>query len=95
MHKEKHELAGKTVRIKDHVIHFQFEKFGGQLYNIEDWWDRVSEKSWKLCQGNPACLVYALRSAKSGLPLDDEVIYGYTEDKLGHLLHILEIEEIE
>ena len=47
-----------------------------------------------VCDGNPACLVYAMRSATQDqdIPLDDEVLYGKI-GSLGHLVHISEIEE--
>jgi len=47
LHKKQSPLAGKTVRIKKHVKHFQFEDFGGSDFVVEDWWDRVSGKSWR------------------------------------------------
>jgi hypothetical protein len=43
------------------------------------------------CDGNPACLIYALRSGLMGLPTDDEVLYGKV-GIFGHLVHISEIE---
>jgi hypothetical protein len=74
-------LAGKTVRIKE----------TGDLYKVEDWWDRIAGKSWGDCDGNPACLAYALRAGGLGLPPDDEVLYGKI-GPLGHLIHMTEIE---
>ena len=46
--------------------------------------------------GNPACLVYAMRTAfsKTKVPTDNEVVYGKTDNGLGHLLHVSEIEEL-
>lgn len=91
-------LAGKTVRIKAHVLHPQVPGFGGSLYRIEDWWDRVSGMTWGFAKGNPACLIYALRIGTSNIahpetavPADDEVLYGKV-GPLGHLVHINEIE---
>jgi len=87
IHKEAHELAGKTV-----VLHClpDPDELNGKLYRIEDWWDRVAGCSWMSCQGNPACLKYALRSAREPLPTDNEVVYGKV-DGLGHLVHVTEL----
>lgn len=95
MHSEKSPLAGKTVRIKAHVTHAQVTDFGGSAYRVEDWQDRVMGKSWMFCDGNPACLVYAMRTgmSKHRVPTDDEVLYGKV-GSFGHLLHISEIEEV-
>lgn len=91
LHKDSSPLAGKTVHIKENVEHFQFPNFGGSEYRVEDWWDRVANKSWMDCDGNPACLVYAMRGAGQ-TPIDDEVLYGKVGG-FGHLVHITEIEE--
>jgi len=82
IHKEKSHLAGKHVKIKN-----------GWTILIEDWWDRLVEKSWMDMTGNPACLQYAIRISTLNVTLDNEVLYGHTEDGLGHLIHISEIEE--
>lgn len=94
IHKEPHPLAGKTARIKPGVKHPQFPNFGGSEYHIEDWWDRVAGESWQGMEGNPACLIYAIRSASARLPLDDEVLYGKV-GHFGHLVHVSELEEIK
>jgi hypothetical protein len=77
-HPEPHPLARKTVRLKLDVKHPQVPGFGGAEFRIEDWWDRVAGKSWMFCDGNPACLVYAMRTgfAETPIPTDDEVVYG-------------------
>ena len=95
-HQEASTLAGKTVTIKPHVKHPQNATFGGSQIMIEDWWDRVTGGSWMFAQGNPACLVYAMRTGLSGVavPTNDEVLYGHTEDGLGHLIHVSEIEDV-
>jgi len=92
MHAAKHPLAGKTVRIKAHVKHPQTDKFGGEEFQLEDWWDRLGRKSWRDCQGNPACMVYSARVMRSSpqLPFNDEVVYGKMRG-LGHLVHVSEL----
>lgn len=92
-HAQPHTLAGKTVRIKSHVNHPQYPTFGGSEFRVEDYWDRVAGKSWTICEGNPACLVYAMRTgmSKAPVPIDDEVLYGKIGN-LGSLVHISELE---
>lgn len=91
MHTNPHPLAGKTVTIKEGVTDpMQGAVIGGAKYRLEDWWDRIAGKSWGDCQGNPACLHYAMRSAVA-TPLDDEVVYG----KIGHFGHLVHVSEID
>ena len=95
MHEQPSPLAGKTVRIKAEAKHPQVIDFGNSEYRVEDWWDRVAGKSWmELAATNPACLVYAIRSSRNQIPIDDEVLYGKI-GHLGHLVHLSEIEETE
>jgi len=94
IHTNQSELAGKTVKIKQDVKHFQQPDFGGSDYRVEDWWDRIAGKSWRDCNGNLACIVYGIRAgmAYPSIPSDDEVLYGKV-GVLGHLVHISEIED--
>jgi len=41
---------------------------------------------WKSCDGNPACMAYCRRVMRSGLPLNDEVVYGKV-GCFGYLVH--------
>jgi hypothetical protein len=82
-HTEPHVHAGKTVTVKD-------GQFAGHEYRIEDWWDRVAGKSWMICDGNPACLEYAMRSASERSPIDDEVFYGKI-GPFGKLIHVSQL----
>ncbi len=93
LHATSSDFAGKTVKIKPGVKHPQVSDFGGSEYRVEDWWDRVSEGSWMDAKGNPACLVYAMRTgfSENPTPMDDEVLYGKV-GMFGHLVHISEIE---
>ena len=91
LHSEKSPLAGKKVKIKESAKHLQVPNFGGSEVVVEDWWDAVAGKSWMDCNGNPACLVYAMRSAGQ-TPIDDEVVYAKLNG-IGHLVHISEIQE--
>lgn len=92
IHLEKHPMAGKVMRIKKNVKHFQYADFGGSEFLVDDWWDRVAGKSWMFCDGNPACLIYAMRSAGENLPTDNNVLYGKV-GLYGSLVHISELEE--
>lgn len=94
MHNEAHELAGKTVKLKD-TIPSDPDGLAGQDFRLEDWWDHLTGGSWMFAQGNPACLKYAMRSSLQSppLPLDDEVVYGKV-GAFGHLIHVSELGEI-
>ena len=93
MHEESSPLARTTVRIREDVKHPQYPEFGGAEFHVEDWWDRLGGKSWMDCDGNPACLIYAVRSANADprLPLDNEVLYG----KVGHFGSLVHVSELE
>jgi hypothetical protein len=96
MHTQESPLKGQTVHIKKDVTHFQDANFGGSEFIVEDWWDKLEQKSWMWCDGNPGCLVYAMRStfqAARFIPIDDEVLYGHTpKNGLGHLVHVSELD---
>lgn len=66
---------------------------GEQQYRVEDWWDHQSVYggSWMDATGNPAALKYAARSGVSGIPCDDEVVYGHWANGIGDLVHVSEI----
>jgi hypothetical protein len=88
-------FAGKRIQLTEKAFHDlgSNEKY---IY-IEDWWDRVYGESWMHICGNPACLGYAIRSAKVKLPIDDEVLYGKI-GIFGYIVHeteLLPIQEIK
>lgn len=62
----------------------------GATIKIEDTWVNVYGSSWMWAQGNPACMIYAMRSAASELPVDDDVWYGKING-LGYLVHESEL----
>jgi len=88
MHKEKSPIAGSFMFIKSGV-----PELGDKIIHIEDWWDRISGKSWMFCVGNPAAMNYGIRSGLNGLPIDDEVVYGHING-LGFLVHISELDTV-
>lgn len=90
MTRPKHELAGKRVKLKCKPSP---DKLDGQIFLVEDWQVNVFGKSWMLCDGNPACLKYAMRSAFADLPTDNEVVYGKI-GPFGHLVHVSELGEV-
>ena len=88
-HTTAHYLADKCVRLIGTALD---ERQVDQVYVVEDWWDRLAGKSWMVCDGNPACMLYAIRGGFGGLPADNEVVYGKING-LGHLIHVSELGE--
>ena len=89
IHSKSHPLSGQTVRLKDGICHPQYNMNGGE-FKVEDWWDRVTGGSWMNANGNPAAIIFAIRSAGVGLPTDGEVVYGKFKG-MGVIIHASEI----
>lgn len=89
-HDKKAEVAGAWVKVKPDVSHPQFN-LGGTWVRVEDWWDHLTGKSWMFSDGNPAAIIYALRTVGTA-PIDDEVLYAKHENGLGVLVHVSELE---
>lgn len=85
-----HPLAGKKVILNCKPCP---DDLNGKIFDVEDWWHNISGQSWMNCNGNPACLKYAMRSAFAGLPTDNDVVYGKV-GLFGHLVHVSEIGEV-
>ena len=85
-----HELSGKTVTLNCKP---DPDNLNGQEFTVEDWQENVMGKPWIVCDGNPACIKYAMRSSLSGLPIDNEVVYGKVGG-YGHLIHVSEFGEV-
>lgn len=94
MHRESHPLAGQSVVLNDNVARDVMQGLvkPGKIYQLEDWWDRISGNSWMNAGGNFAAMHYAARSAFE-LPMDDEVVYGHIGN-LGHIVHISELGDV-
>lgn len=90
MIRDTHPLAGKTVILKCKP---DPDNLNGQKFVVEDWQINVLGKSWMICNGNPAALKYAMRSAFAKLPIDDEVVYGKV-GAFGHIVHVSELGEV-
>lgn len=88
-------------RIKGDSKYFK-DKYGtsNPVITIEDDHEKVFGKWWGFMNGNPACLLYAVRSPVDNLPMDNagtgKVFYGHVGKlELGELVHISELEEIK
>lgn len=92
-HTESHPLARQTVVLNEKAADAaRGVVVAGEEFVIEDWWDKLTGKSWMFSDGNPAALQYAMRSglADGAIPLDDEVVYGKIGN-FGHLVHVSEL----
>lgn len=78
IHSAESPLANRSVPI------VKGELAGAEI-RVEEWWDRIAGRSWMSCDGNPACMIYAMRDLDT--PLDDEVIYGKV-GSYGTLVHV-------
>lgn len=91
-HNDSHPLAHSQVQVQFKGGHPQVpgSDTGPVNFDLEDWWDTLTGKSWMYSDGNPAAIVYAMRSGMAGLPTDDEVVYGKVGG-FGHLVHTSEL----
>lgn len=84
---------GQTYQIKGSSEYFK-NKYGtpNPFITIEgkDW--EVFGKRWGSMTGNPACLMYAIRS--TGIPITGQVYYGKV-DGLGEVVHESELGEVK
>lgn len=78
--------AGQTITVDMHG----FRGMNQVEYEVEDWWDHLTGKSWMDSDGNPAALQYAVRSGAAGNPINDEVLYGKI-NYIGYLVHVSDI----
>lgn len=93
MHSDSHPLAGRTVLLAPGVTDpARGLVTGGRPFQVEDWWDHLTSRSWMEAGNNPAALQYAIRSGMAHLPIDDDVIYGKI-DECGHLVHASELSD--
>jgi hypothetical protein len=86
----KYKIRGKSK--------YFLEKYGmnNPVIEIEDLWINVSGESWMQSNGNPACLLFAIRTGLSGEKYsysDDKVYYGKIGG-MGELVCEDELEEI-
>ncbi len=83
IHPDRHPQAGTSVTI-------DIPEIGAGEYWIEDWWDRAAGMSWMVADGNFAAMNYGMRAGLSGLPTDNEVVYGHL-GSAGHIIHVSEL----
>jgi len=92
--RERHPLAGTMVKVHP-APGTEFENLQqGANFLIEDWYENVNGELWKASarRGIWAAVHYATRATGSGLPHDDEVVYGHIGE-LGYLVHVSELEQ--
>lgn len=90
--REKHPLAGQTVRLKDGIGKFLQGDAGGAEFRVEDWAENVLGRSVWAANGNPGAIEYAIRTGTNGkhTPIDNNVVYGKV-GLFGHFVHDSEI----
>lgn len=89
----------KEYKIIGHSEYFK-KKYGtsNPTIIIEGEHKRIFGGWWGMKEGNPACLLYAMRSASEDLPTDspnDDVVYYGKIGILGELVHINELKEMK
>lgn len=97
-HDEPHPKAGQMVTIsplggREHQLLVE-----GVEAHVQDWWDRLYQKSWRDSNGIIAAANYGYRMGRVLGPLDDEVVYVKIKQpdsslSLGYLVHQSEIIE--
>lgn len=95
IHEKRHALCGRLVYLRNPIEDPMTGQMVGRI-EVEDWWDRVAGYGWQESEshGNIAARVYGVRAEVHGLPLDDNVVYGYDDGGFGHLIHTLEINAV-
>ena len=93
-------ILGKKYRIKGKSIYFK-EKYGtsNPLIEIEDTDRKVFGGSFLMQRGNPACMLFEVRSRVEGVAMLGEVYYGKIKigenrGSLGELVSENELEEV-
>lgn len=84
-------VKGKTYMVKAE----KFKEFDEDMeFRLEGTDREVFGGSWGDQQGNPTCLIYAVRSGLGDLPWSGNVFYGKIYG-MGHLVHESELYEKE
>lgn len=92
MHAEKSEFADQIITVNFRGNGASGTLCGEHQIKVDDWWDHLTGSSWMRADGNFAALMYGLRSGFSGIPIDDEVLYGHdVNSHRGHLFHLSEV----
>lgn len=71
---------------------FSGRDLSNQRFIVEDWWENVYGRSWMVSDGNPAAMIYGIRTGmkRGTVPSDNNVVYGKI-DGMGYLLHVSEL----
>ena len=93
----KYENAGKRMKLRGTFT----DHMGGTHDEVlvEDYWINLEGRSWMDCNGNPACMIYGIRTGLTqglhgeGIPTDDHVVYGKT-GRFGNLFHVSELGDV-
>lgn len=85
----------KEYKIKGSSKYFK-EKYGtsNPVIRIEDDHEKVFGGWWGVQNGNPACMLFGMRSGFEGIPNNGKVYYGHIHS-MGELVHENELEEIQ
>ena len=67
-------------------------RFAGQTVKVRNEIPKFGGLSWMDSNGNPAAMMYAIRTGSQGfdVPIDNEVVYGKI-GSLGYLFHVSEL----
>jgi hypothetical protein len=84
------DYAGKTFTLSKAEDPAQGQVVTGAEYRVEGFWKDITGRSWMVSDGNPAAMHYGMRAGFTGLPIDDNVLYGKI-GSLGHLVHVSEL----
>lgn len=89
------ELKPGKYRIKGSSKYFK-DKYGtsNPEFELEADSRKLWPGGWGMAQGNPAALLYAMRSAFDGIGMGGTVYYGHV-GPMGELAHESELEPIE
>jgi hypothetical protein len=95
-------IKGKSYKVKGKSEYFK-KKYGtcNPIIKIEDKDTALWQGGWAVQQGNPGCMLFAMRSGFEHLPWGGTVWYGHIEINfpkgagLGELVHESELEEVK
>lgn len=79
--REKSKYAGQVLKVKE----------TGEDFIVEDWCENVLGCSWMYANGNPTAMMYGVKAGCTGLPIDNQVLYGKIGG-MGALFHESELD---
>ena len=87
VHQEPHPGQGRTfvVLSSDRQLHCK-------TIRVDDWFDRVCGRAcWPSSTAHPAAIIYREHAEFAGLPMDEEIVYGWDASSAGFAVHASEI----